>query len=64
VGRARRRDRARRGRHADARRCAGGDEGGRIGLSEEIAATVAFLACDDASYSTGQSVEVNGGMHM
>jgi NAD(P)-dependent dehydrogenase (short-subunit alcohol dehydrogenase family) len=37
---------------------------GRIGLSEEIAATVAFLASDDASYTTGQSIEVNGGMHM
>ncbi|HEX6313193.1 MAG TPA: SDR family oxidoreductase, partial [Acidimicrobiia bacterium] len=37
---------------------------GRIGLSEEIAAAVAFLASDDAAYTTGQSVEVNGGMHM
>jgi NAD(P)-dependent dehydrogenase (short-subunit alcohol dehydrogenase family) len=37
---------------------------GRIGLAEEIAATVAFLASDDAAYTTGQSIEVNGGIHM
>jgi 3-oxoacyl-[acyl-carrier protein] reductase len=37
---------------------------GRVGLSEEIAMTVAFLASDDTSYTTGQSIEVNGGVHM
>jgi 3-oxoacyl-[acyl-carrier protein] reductase len=37
---------------------------GRIGLSEEIASAVAFLCSDDASYTTGQSIEVNGGIHM
>lgn len=36
----------------------------RIGLSEEIADAVAFLASDEAAYTTGQSIEVNGGMHM
>lgn len=34
---------------------------GRFGKPEEIAATVAFLASDDASYITGQSVYVEGG---
>jgi NAD(P)-dependent dehydrogenase (short-subunit alcohol dehydrogenase family) len=37
---------------------------GRIGLADEIAAAVAFLASDDAAYTTGQSIEVNGGIHM
>jgi NAD(P)-dependent dehydrogenase (short-subunit alcohol dehydrogenase family) len=37
---------------------------GRIGLSEEIAAEVAFLGSDDASYTTGKSIEVNGGIQM
>lgn len=36
---------------------------GRIGRAEEIADAVAFLASDEASYTTGQSIEVNGGMH-
>lgn len=34
---------------------------GRFGKPEEIAATVAFLASDDASYITGQTVYVEGG---
>jgi 3-oxoacyl-[acyl-carrier protein] reductase len=34
---------------------------GRVGRPEEIASVVAFLASDDASYISGQTVFVNGG---
>jgi NAD(P)-dependent dehydrogenase (short-subunit alcohol dehydrogenase family) len=34
---------------------------GRIGKPEEIASVAAFLASDDASYVTGQTVYVDGG---
>lgn len=36
----------------------------RLGEPEDIAKTVAFLASDDASYITGQTISVNGGMVM
>lgn len=35
---------------------------GRVGTSEEIAAITAFLASDDASYITGQTLFVDGGL--
>lgn len=35
---------------------------GRYGTSEEIAATIAFLASDGAGYITGQSLKVDGGL--
>ena len=37
---------------------------GRLGSAEEVAGTVAFLASEEASYITGTTLHVNGGMHM
>ena len=37
---------------------------GRMAQAHEIAAAVAFLASDDASYITGASLAINGGMYM
>jgi len=37
---------------------------GRMGEPEEVAAAVAFLAGDEASYMTGSAVTVNGGSYL
>ncbi len=37
---------------------------GRIGRPEEVAAAVAYLASDDASYVTGETIGVSGGLGM
>ena len=37
---------------------------GRLGLPEEIASMVAWLASEDAAYATGADFTVNGGMNM
>jgi len=37
---------------------------GRVGMPEDVAAPVAFLASDEASYITGHVLSVNGGMLM
>jgi 3-oxoacyl-[acyl-carrier protein] reductase len=37
---------------------------GRVGTDQDIANAVAFLASEKASYITGHTLDVNGGMHM
>jgi 3-oxoacyl-[acyl-carrier protein] reductase len=37
---------------------------GRIGLPAEIGEAIVFLASQSASYLTGETIEVNGGMWM
>jgi 3-oxoacyl-[acyl-carrier protein] reductase len=37
---------------------------GRLGEPADVAAAVAFLASPEASYITGETLHVNGGMHM
>jgi len=36
----------------------------RIGQPDEVAAAIAYLATDDASYVTGQTLGVSGGLSM
>jgi 3-oxoacyl-[acyl-carrier protein] reductase len=36
----------------------------RLGSVDDIAQTVLFLASSSASYITGETIHVNGGMHM
>ncbi len=37
---------------------------GRLGKADEIAGVVSFLASDRASYITGETINVNGGLYM
>ena len=37
---------------------------GRVARPEELGKAIAFLASDDASYITGEIMDVNGGIHM
>ncbi|MDI3385381.1 SDR family oxidoreductase [Streptomyces sp. B-S-A8] len=46
---------------ADRERSAAQTAAGRLGTPEEVAAAIAFLAADEASYVTGSSLVVDGG---
>ena len=37
---------------------------GKLGLGEDVSNCVAFLSSDEASYVTGETIHVNGGMYM
>ena len=37
---------------------------GRLGTPQEIAAGAVFLASDESSYYTGQTLQIDGGMTM
>ncbi len=37
---------------------------GRMGSAQEVAAVVKFLVSEDASYITGETIHVNGGLYM
>jgi acetoacetyl-CoA reductase len=37
---------------------------GRLGKAEDISRAVLFLVADDADFTTGSTLSVNGGQHM
>jgi 3-oxoacyl-[acyl-carrier protein] reductase len=37
---------------------------GKLGTGEDVSNSVAFLSSDAASYITGETIHVNGGMYM
>ena len=37
---------------------------GRLGAVDDVAAAVRFLASESAGYITGETINVNGGLHM
>ena len=37
---------------------------GKLGTGEDVANSVVFLSSDAASYITGETIHVNGGMYM
>lgn len=45
-------------------RLMGGIPAGRLGVGEDVATAVVYLASDEAGYVTGQTLHVNGGMAM
>ncbi|HZG72399.1 MAG TPA: SDR family NAD(P)-dependent oxidoreductase, partial [Chondromyces sp.] len=48
----------------DAKKVIDGIPMGRPGETQEIASTIAFLASEEASYITGEEIDINGGSHM
>lgn len=48
----------------DAKKVVDGIPVGRPGETDEIASTIAFLVSDEASYITGEDIDINGGSHM
>ncbi|WP_405495547.1 SDR family oxidoreductase [Streptomyces sp. NBC_00096] len=48
---------------AEARLARSGTPLRRVGQREEVASVVAFLASEDSSYVSGQTLYINGGAH-
>jgi len=48
----------------EAKKVIDGIPAGRPGETDEIASTIAFLVSEEASYITGEEIDINGGSHM